>query len=142
MANWSGEAVARLAAAVRARRTYLGLTQGEVTAAGGPTNSTLTSIENGRSARIVQKTLKKLDSSLQWPEGTALAYLTDTKTNLDRAQTRTPLENVPTETLAEIASEALSELRRRIIHPRNNGEGRPWGGLDPGGHWPQDDEQP
>lgn len=140
MANWPEEAASRLGEAVKARRARLGRTQVDVWQAGGPANSTLTSIESGAQTVISTVTLRKLDTGLSWEPGTAARILNGEQPN----PIRTPLENLPTEKVAEIASEALSELRRRIRHvpPVDDFEDGSWGGLDPGGHWPEDDEQP
>lgn len=61
----------RLADAVLARREELALTQLEVAAAGGPSNTTLTVIENGLTANLTNATAKKLDRGLQWAPGSA-----------------------------------------------------------------------
>jgi hypothetical protein len=138
MANWSQDAASRLGDAVKSRRARLGRTQLEIWQAGGPANSTLTSIESGRQTVISTATLRKLDKGLSWEPGTAARILNGEPVN----PISTPLENMPTEKVAEIASEALSELRRRIRHvPVDDFEGDSWGGLDPRGHWPEDDEQ-
>lgn len=63
----------RLAAVVLARREELALTQLEVAAAGGPSNTTLTMIENGLTANLTNATAKKLDRGLQWAPGSARA---------------------------------------------------------------------
>lgn len=60
---------------VRARRAVLGLTQEEVSALGGPSDTTFTKIENlewrpGRAA-----TLKKLDAGLKWEPGSSARIL-------------------------------------------------------------------
>jgi transcriptional regulator with XRE-family HTH domain len=61
----------RLAAAVLHRREELELTQLEVSFAGGPSNSTLTNIENGRAASLPRSTARKLDAALKWEPGGA-----------------------------------------------------------------------
>ncbi|WP_454199505.1 hypothetical protein [Nocardia sp. Marseille-Q1738] len=60
---------------VKARRDALGLTQEEVSALGGPSDTTFTKIENlewrpGRTA-----TLRKLDAGLQWEPGSSARIL-------------------------------------------------------------------
>jgi len=60
---------------VKARRAALGLTQEEVSALGGPSDTTFTKIENldwkpGRAG-----TLKKLDAGLRWQEGSSARIL-------------------------------------------------------------------
>lgn len=64
---------ARLAAAVRARREELELSQLDVWQGGGPSNTTLTEIENGRTASLTRTTARKLDAALQWEPGSAKA---------------------------------------------------------------------
>lgn len=61
----------RLADAVRRRREELDLTQLDVWMAGGPSNSTLTTIENGRAESLPRATARKLDAALQWEAGSA-----------------------------------------------------------------------
>lgn len=68
-------AVARLGQAVEARRRYLGLSQIDVWQAGGPSNSTLTRIENGEGDAPSAATLRKLDTALEWGAGTSAAIL-------------------------------------------------------------------
>lgn len=65
-------AATRLAIAVLERRTDLALSQLEVWQAGGPSNTTLTNIENGRIDTLTNATAKKLDAGLRWEPGTAL----------------------------------------------------------------------
>lgn len=142
MANWPQDAVARLGDKVRARRAELNLTQIDVWRRGGPSNSTITEIESGEGSPTAP-TLQKLDLALGWPQGTAVRHLLGERmVRTHQADPRTPLEKVPTETLAEIAAEALSELRRRIVHKPDDGELDNWGRLDPGGDWPEDTDEP
>lgn len=61
----------RLAQRVRARRDELDLSQLDVWQAGGPSNTTLTEIENGRTERLTRTTARKLDAGLQWEPGSA-----------------------------------------------------------------------
>lgn len=62
----------RLAAAVKARReNELRLNQLEVAGRGGPSNSKLTEIENGRLAQLTPSTERKLDKGLGWLDGSA-----------------------------------------------------------------------
>lgn len=61
----------RLGAAVRQRRSELELSQLDVWQNGGPSNTTLTDIENGRTKNLTRTVAKKLDRGLTWPEGTA-----------------------------------------------------------------------
>lgn len=60
-----------LAHYVRLRRTELDVTQMEIWEAGGPSNSTLTAIENGRPPVPSRSTLQKLDKVLGWVPGSA-----------------------------------------------------------------------
>lgn len=75
MANWSQAAVDDLAMAVSGRRTHLGRSQLEAWKRGGPSNSTMTSVENAVSTSITSLTLHKLDMGLDWPSGTSLKLL-------------------------------------------------------------------
>lgn len=116
MANWSSEAMRRLGEAVKARRNELGVSQLDVSHAGGPANSTLTSIENGNQTSLNYKTLRKLDEGLQWPREHALGILTGK--SLDHPLISAgALENVPTDALASVVSAFVAELRRRAGGP-------------------------
>lgn len=53
------------------REKQLDLTQLDVHAAGGPSNSTQTEIENGRLEKLTRVTRKKLDAGLRWEPGSA-----------------------------------------------------------------------
>lgn len=64
-----------LASAVSPRRKALGLTQGGVKERGGPGQSLLSSIENGRDVPLSDGTLIGLDVALDWPIGTAQSVL-------------------------------------------------------------------
>lgn len=75
MANWTQDNVHALAVAVIDRREYLGRSQLDAWRRGGPANSTMTSIEQGASRVITNKTLKKLDMGMDWVAGTALGVL-------------------------------------------------------------------
>jgi len=62
----------RLADAVRNRREELDLNQMEVWQAGGPSNTVLTRIENGKAdTPLARGTYKKLDAGLRWAPGSA-----------------------------------------------------------------------
>ncbi|WP_411815538.1 helix-turn-helix domain-containing protein [Gordonia sp. SND2] len=67
--------VARLGAAIAERRRQLGLSQIEVWQRGGPSNSTLTRIENGLGDPPSSATLRKLDVALDWQSGSAARAL-------------------------------------------------------------------
>lgn len=60
-----------LAHHVLARRKKLDVNQLDVSAAGGPSNTKLTEIENGRLAELTSQTAKKLDKGLKWEPGSA-----------------------------------------------------------------------
>lgn len=62
---------ANLARWVKARRDELDLTQMEVWMAGGPSNTTLTKIENAEMDGLTRTTARKLDAALQWEPGSA-----------------------------------------------------------------------
>lgn len=69
----------RLAEAIRARRSALGLTQRDVVAAGGPALSTLRQIEAAKSpGGLSRETTLGLDRSLRWTPGTAAKVLAGT----------------------------------------------------------------
>lgn len=61
----------RLAEAVKARRDELDLTQLDVWQGGGPSNTTLTKIENAEAATLSRTTARKLDFALKWEPGSA-----------------------------------------------------------------------
>jgi hypothetical protein len=71
MANWTQDAVDALAAAVSERRRMIGRSQIEVWRNGGPSNSTMTSLETAASLSVAPSTLKKLDTGLVWVPDTA-----------------------------------------------------------------------
>jgi hypothetical protein len=63
--------------AVLARREELGLSQLDVWHKRGPSNTTLTAIENGRMSDLTPATAKKLDNGLDWEPGGALRLWRD-----------------------------------------------------------------
>lgn len=67
--------VKRLGQYVAARREELGLSQIDVWHNGGPSNSTLTGIENGTAKSVSTSTMRKLDASLNWAPGSARVIL-------------------------------------------------------------------
>ncbi|NMD55226.1 MULTISPECIES: helix-turn-helix domain-containing protein [Tsukamurella] len=69
------EGVLSLAEAVLLRRGQLGLSQADVAAAGGPSDTTQSKIEQGVAAKVGRQTLAKYDTALQWGTGTAAAFL-------------------------------------------------------------------
>lgn len=60
---------------VRFHRETLGLTQLDLAKRGGPSNTTLTKIENGEEPPPSPSTLRKLDAGFGWPQGTARRVL-------------------------------------------------------------------
>lgn len=60
---------------VKARRDALGMTQEEVAALGGPSDTTFTKIENLDWTPGRATTLKKLDAGLRWEEGSSARIL-------------------------------------------------------------------
>jgi hypothetical protein len=70
LAHMSTEGV-RLGQYVLARRRELDATQMEIWQAGGPSNTTLTKIENGLLDSLQRKTARALDAGLQWEPGSA-----------------------------------------------------------------------
>lgn len=68
--NWVG-----LGEAVRARRTQLGMTQHDVEQAGGPSDVTLSAVEQGVPRSYQQRTMITLERALQWKRGAVEAIL-------------------------------------------------------------------
>lgn len=66
----------RLAEAARDRRNELGLTQEDVTAAGGPSTSTMRLIEGALQDGYTPVILRRLETALRWAPGSARALLT------------------------------------------------------------------
>lgn len=60
-----------LARRVLARRHELDMSQLDVWQAGGPSNTTLTKIENGEMEALARTTARKLDTGLRWEPGSA-----------------------------------------------------------------------
>lgn len=67
----SSKGAENLARHVLARREQLDLTQLEVHAAGGPSNTWQTLIEGGRIETLSRSTARKLDAGLHWEPGSA-----------------------------------------------------------------------
>lgn len=104
------EAADRLKAAVLHRREdELDMSQMEVWAAGGPSNTTLTNIENARLPLPSRASLKKLDVGLQWEDGSAKRVLAGGEP--------TPLDMTPLQQLRRHieASTAISEETRAAM---------------------------
>lgn len=68
--DWDG-----LAELARARRNWLGMSQFDVTRAGGPSEQTLRRIENGQRCTYEQRTLSRLEKVLRWRPNTVNAIL-------------------------------------------------------------------
>lgn len=64
-----------LGQAVRRRRAYLGLSQADVTAAGGPSDQTLRKLEAGDHGPYRPRTLAALERVLRWKPGAVEAIL-------------------------------------------------------------------
>ncbi|MGW2666101.1 hypothetical protein ACWCW7_34540 [Nocardia tengchongensis] len=67
--------IARLGQLALNRRLELGLSQVTVAKAGGPSDTTLTSLEAGTLSKVRPATLSKLDAGLRWVPGSAAAIL-------------------------------------------------------------------
>lgn len=67
--------LARFGRLVKARRDALGLTQEEVSALGGPSDTTFTKIENLTWRPGRQNTLRKIDAGLKWEPGSSARIL-------------------------------------------------------------------
>ena len=96
------------------RREQLGLSQIDVWNKRGPSNSTLTVIENGRMADLTPATAKKLDNGLDWRSGSALALWRDgtTPTPVDPGETRPARRQGVVATLGDAVH--LSNLTERV----------------------------
>lgn len=82
--------------AVLDRREALGLSQLQVWDRGGPSNTTLTAIENGRSVDLSPSTAKKLDRGLGWIEGSALSLWREGKAPVEKRVWAAPDYSGPT----------------------------------------------
>ncbi|WP_037183788.1 helix-turn-helix domain-containing protein [Rhodococcoides fascians] len=72
---------------IRARRNKLGLTQEEVSAKGGPSDTTQRRVEGGEIFNITQSTLKKYEAGLDWRPGVVAELLSrDTEVDIDKAE--------------------------------------------------------
>lgn len=98
---------------VLARRKALGLTQLEVDADGGPSNTKQTEIEAGELPSLFPNMAKKLDAGLQWEKGSAQ------RTWLGGDPT--PLESLDVDfvaRVAEIERSNISESTKRWLIKR------------------------
>lgn len=101
---------------VLARRLELDMNQLDVYADGGPSNSTLTNIENGRLEDLSRSTARKLDKGLHWEPGSARSVW-DGGYPIPLGKGQRPHEE---DVLAELrsyigAAEVDDALRRRLL---------------------------
>lgn len=104
----------RLAAAVKARRAELDLTQLDVWQNGGPSNTTLTAVENGQMETLSRVTARKLDKGLRWAAGSARGAWEGTA---DPAPAVDGLSGSDARWLAELIEKAdlAEDTRRRML---------------------------
>lgn len=69
------EHVAALGKAIRTRREELDLTQDDLAGRGGPSNTTVSAIEQGKASTVAPVTLRKIDKALGWQTGSARSIL-------------------------------------------------------------------
>lgn len=103
---------------VLAWRALRGMSQSDVAAAGGPSDTTLGNIEAGKwSSRAPADTLKKLDRGFGWPKGTARRVLYESFDPVESWPTGRP---VGAEAPLEFGpgGEWLSVLEDRLAHRR------------------------
>lgn len=120
----------RLAEAVRKRREELGDTQVDVAQRGGPSNATLTNIENGRISSLEQATARKLDVGLRWMSGSAKAVWDGlgeavplTKVGqLERMIAGVEAARMPADDKAHILRQLRNELEEEMRAGRERGE--------------------
>lgn len=65
------EAWARLGLQARQRRIHLGMSQPDVSAAGGPSTGVVSKIENAKQTFYEERVLVQLERALQWQPGSA-----------------------------------------------------------------------
>lgn len=99
----------RFGMVVMTRRLELDLNQLEAGAAGGPSNTTLTAIENGRITDLSRTTARKLDKALQWEPGSAKR----TWLGGDPAPLEAVGDSRLAQTIAEIEASGISEASKR-----------------------------
>lgn len=110
----------RLAEAVKARRHELQLSQLDVWQNGGPSNTTLTAVENGLVETLTRTTARKLDAGLQWPEGTAKRIHEGTMGSGDLLRSYVEQSDLSPEARADI----LAILEREAQQPEPPTPGR------------------
>lgn len=114
----------RLADAVLARRDELAKSQLEVWQAGGPSNTTLTTIENGLTENLTNATAKKLDRGLEWTPGSARAvWLGGEPTRLEDTDQLAPeveeaLESLTPEQADKMRAVLLEDRRKQLRRER------------------------
>ncbi|WP_207842574.1 helix-turn-helix domain-containing protein [Williamsia soli] len=109
--------VAKLGEAVAARRRELNMSQIDVWQNGGPSNSTLTGIENGAAETVGAVTQRKLDRALRWEEGSAQRVLAGgTPTPLS---TRVLGGEVTSDELVQVSAAHLAQLAQIARSVRN-----------------------
>ena len=67
--------IGALGRAVRERREFLRYTQDDVPRHGGPSNTKVSELEQGKSSTVSNAVLRKLDKALQWKDGRGAALL-------------------------------------------------------------------
>jgi len=119
-----------LADHVKARRADKDWTQLDVYNQGGPSNSTLTAVEDARTPEPSRSTLRKLDAGLQWEPGSAKAALAGEAPAALGDALRRDVENAPENSprlRAASDEEVLREVARRFARdgtqkiPRSGG---------------------
>lgn len=104
---------------VRKRRDDLAMSQLDVWQAGGPSNTTLTTIENGLATSLQNATAKKLDRGLRWRPGSARRVWGGGEPS--------PLEDAPTASgyIAEVEASSLSPETKAWILDRIANDPKP-----------------
>lgn len=107
----------RLGVAVKMRRLSLGLSHDEVKQAGGPSDTTVSKIENDAAGVPARITLQRLDTALRWEPGSARAVM-------DGGQP-TPIADSPAGLDAYSDVELAAELLRRLTEGRDGHDQQP-----------------
>lgn len=108
-----------LAEAVRARRADLGLTHDDVATAGGPSDTTLSNLEQGRLSTVANVTLRRLDTALQWEQGSAARVLAGGSPR--------PIDETPRGLADYTDVELATELLRRLTERSGGSDASPIG---------------
>lgn len=109
----------RLGHAVQQRRAQLSMSQVEVWRAGGPSNSTMTNIEGAKPLPVHPKTLRKLDTGLRWPPGTAYRILHQSSTAPGHTPEHRP-HAAASETSTAVPFHLIDKLRHDAEHVRSS----------------------